>query len=184
MSSAGKLQLHLTYHHHNPFDKSGRYLLVQLLIQIYELPPISTGYVSAALRLRHASGADTFHFSHCVNPHQVRCAVYQLRPSSSSPEPSGTDTQDFYFWRMLEHDAEMQMNLAWSRQEVKRRNNKLPVTGTLWPRDASCLPYCAVADSDRNRWGLPDGGRQSKSGSELQRSGSSGNWGLQRESSG
>ena len=36
------------------------------------LPPISTGYVSAALRLRHASGANTLHFSQCVNPHQGR----------------------------------------------------------------------------------------------------------------
>ena len=30
---------------------------------------------------------------------------------------------------MPEHDAAIQLNLAWSRQEVKRRNNKLhPVT--------------------------------------------------------
>ena len=83
-------------------------------------PPISTGYVSAALRLHHASGADTFHFSQCVNHHQVRRAAYPLRPSSGSPEPSGTDTQDFYIWRMPEHDAAIQLNLAPSRQEVKR----------------------------------------------------------------
>ena len=25
---------------------------------------------------------------------------------------------------------------------------------------ASCLPYCAVVDSNRNRWGLPGGGRR------------------------
>ena len=80
------------------------------------LQPISTGYVSAALCLCHASGAATFHFSLCVNPHQVRCAAYLLHPSSGSPEPSGTDTQDFYIW----HDAAIQLNLAPSRQEVKR----------------------------------------------------------------
>ena len=61
---------------------------------------------------------------HCVTtpPHQqsryfmlqVRCA-----PSSSdSPEPSGTDTQDFYFWRMPEHDAAVQLNFTPSRQKV------------------------------------------------------------------
>ena len=33
--------------------------------------PISTGYVSAVLRLRHTSRADRFHFSLCVNPNQV-----------------------------------------------------------------------------------------------------------------
>ena len=92
----------------------------QLLHANHILPPISTGYVSAALRLCHASGADTFHFSQCVNPHQVRCAAYLLCPSSGSPEPSGTDTQDFYIWRMPEHDAAIQLNLAPSRQEVKR----------------------------------------------------------------
>ena len=54
------------------------------------------------------------------------------------------------------------------------------IAETPRPRDASCLPYCPAADSNRNRWGLPDGGRQSKTGLELQRSGhvSSGNWGL------
>ena len=92
-------------------------------------PPISTVYVSAALCLRHACRADAFHFSLCVNPHQVRYAAYLLRPSSGSPEPSGTDTQDFYLWWMPEHDAAIQLNLAQSRQEVKRRNNKQhPVT--------------------------------------------------------
>uniref|UniRef100_A0A671TMA7 Ig-like domain-containing protein n=1 Tax=Sparus aurata TaxID=8175 RepID=A0A671TMA7_SPAAU len=84
------------------------------------LRPISTGYVSAALRLRHASGANTFHFSQCVNLHQVRCAAYPLRPSSGSPAPSGTDTQDSYIWRMPECDTAIQLNLAPSRQEVKR----------------------------------------------------------------
>ena len=52
-----------------------------------------------------------------------------LRPSSGTPEPSGTDTQDFYFCRMPEHDATIQLNLARSRQEVKCQNNKqCPVT--------------------------------------------------------
>ena len=55
-------------------------------------PPISTGYVSAALRLHHASGADRFHFSLCVNFHQVQYAADLLRTSSGSPEPSGTNT--------------------------------------------------------------------------------------------
>ena len=66
---------------------------------------------------------------------------------------------------MPEHNAAIQLNLARSRQEVKRRNIKLhPIsfqnktlhvdTGTH--REASCLPYCAVADS--NQWGLPEGG--------------------------
>ena len=32
------------------------------------------------------------------------------------------------------------------------------IVETPRPRDASCLPYCAVADSKRNRWGLPDSG--------------------------
>ena len=38
------------------------------------------------VRLRHAGGADTFDFSLCVNPHQVRCAASLLHPSSSSRE--------------------------------------------------------------------------------------------------
>ena len=65
-----------------------------------------------------------FHFSQCVNPQQVRCAAYLLRPSSGSPEPSGTDMQDFYIWQMPEHDTAIQLNLAQSRQEVKCQNNK------------------------------------------------------------
>ena len=81
------------------------------------------------LCLRNASGADTFHFSQCVNPHQVRCSAYLLRPRSGSPEPSSTDTRDFYIWRRQEHNAAIQLNLARSRQEVKYRNNKQhPVT--------------------------------------------------------
>ena len=87
------------------------------------------GYVSATLHLRPAGGADMFHFSLCVNPHQVCCATYLLRPSSGSPEPSRADKQVFCFWQMLEHDTAIQLNLARSRQEVKRRNNKQhPVT--------------------------------------------------------
>ena len=169
--------------------------------------PFSTGYVSAALHLRHANGADRFHFSLCVNPHQVRCAAYLLHPSSISLEPSGTDAQHFYFWQMPEYHAAIQLNLARSRQEVKRQINKqhlvtfqnktlcvdtstqiskklfcwsfgqehfvllfltaqtitavtsdyVIIAGTPWPCDASCLPYCAVVDSNCNLWGLPDG---------------------------
>ena len=52
-----------------------------------------------------------------------------LRICSGSTEPSGADTQDFCFWRMPEHHAAIQLNLAWSRQEVKRQNIKQsPVT--------------------------------------------------------
>ena len=79
--------------------------------------PIYTGYVSAALR--HASGADRFHFNLCDNFHQVRCAAFLLCPSSGSPEPSGTDTQDFYFWRMLDHDRAIHLNLAPSRSQAR-----------------------------------------------------------------
>ena len=57
------------------------------------LQPISTGYISAAC-------VSATPFSQCVNPHQVRCTAYLLCPSSGSPEPSGTDTQDSYIWRM------------------------------------------------------------------------------------
>ena len=58
-----------------------------------------------------------------VNSHQVLCTAYLLCPSSGSPQPSGTDMQDLYFWRMPEHDTAIQPNLAQSRQEVKRWNN-------------------------------------------------------------
>ena len=52
---------------------------------------------------------------------------------------------------MPEQDAAIQLNLARSRQEVKRQNNKLhPVTfqnktlrvDTSTHREASCLVYC------------------------------------------
>ena len=68
---------------------------------------------------------------------------------------------------MPEQDAAIQLNLAWSRQEVMHQNNKLhPVTfhyktlrvDTSTHCEASCLPNCAVADSNRNWWGLPEGG--------------------------
>ena len=39
--------------------------------------------------------------------------------------PSGTAMQDFYIWRMPEHDAAIQLNFSPSRQEVKRRNNNI-----------------------------------------------------------
>ena len=38
---------------------------------------------------------------------------------------SATDKEDFYIWRMLEHDAAMRLNLAPSRQEVKYQNNNI-----------------------------------------------------------
>ena len=85
-------------------------------------PPISTGYVSPAFRLRHASRAGTLHFSQCVNHRKVRCSAYLLHPSSGSPETFITDMQDSYIWQM--HDAAVQVNLARSRQEVKHQNNK------------------------------------------------------------
>ena len=66
--------------------------------EIGALQPNSTEYVSTVLHLRHARGGDRFHFSLCVNPHQVRCTAHLLHPSPGSPEPSSTDVQDFYFW--------------------------------------------------------------------------------------
>ena len=68
---------------------------------------------------------------------------------------------------MPEHNAASQLNLARSRQDVKHQNNKLhPVTfqnktlcvDTSTHREASCLPFCTVADSNRNQWGFPEGG--------------------------
>ena len=56
-----------------------------------------------------------FHFSLCVHFQQIRCVS---APSSfGSPELDGADTQDFYFWRMPEHNAAIQLNLAPSRQK-------------------------------------------------------------------
>ena len=58
---------------------------------------------------------------------------------------------------MPEHDADIQLNLARSRQEVRRRNtkqhlltfqNKTLRLDTSTPHEASC----------RNWWGLPEGG--------------------------
>ena len=78
---------------------------------------------------------------------------------------------------MQEHDAAIQLNLARSRQEVKHRNNKQhPVTfqnktlhvDTSTRREASCLPYCAVVDSNRNWWGLPEGGAKRDRGATHQ----------------
>ena len=142
--------------------------------------------------------------------------ISTLDECNFSPEPSATYTQEFYFWRMAEHDAAIQLNLAPSRHEVKRWNNKqhpvtfqnkthrvdtsaqisrkrqtqalllIPRSGTLCvvvfnnrpvtvvasdyviiaetprPCDASCLQYCTIADSNRNRWGLPGGRRLRK----------------------
>ena len=36
--------------------------------------------------------------------------------------------------------------------------NKTFRVDTSTHREASCLTYCAVADSNRNQWGLPEGG--------------------------
>ena len=38
---------------------------------------------------------------------------------------SGTDNHYFCIWLMPEHDAEIHLNLAPSRQEVKQRNNNI-----------------------------------------------------------
>ena len=79
---------------------------------------------------------DTFSLCYAsATPAELRgfSLVNVLIPTSSAalrictvpaPEPSGTDTQDFYFWWMPEHDAAIQLNLAPSRQEVRRVNNK------------------------------------------------------------
>ena len=89
---------------------------------------------------------------------------------------------------MPEQDAAIQLNLARSRQEVKRQNNKLHLVtfqnktlcvDTSTHHEASCLPYCAIADSNRNWWGLPEGGakpHRSRIGAATQRTVSSGNW--------
>ena len=75
---------------------------------------------------------------------------------------------------MPEHDAAIQLNLARSRQEVKRQNikqnrvtfqNKTLRVDTSTRREASCLPYCTVADSNRI-------------GAATQQTISSGNWKL------
>ena len=53
---------------------------------------------------------------------------------------------------MPKQDAAIQLNLAWSGQEVKRQNNKLHLVtfqnktlrvDTSTHHEASCLPYCA-----------------------------------------
>ena len=68
---------------------------------------------------------------------------------------------------MPEHDTAIQLNLARSRQEVKCRNNKQHLVtyqnktlhvDTSTGHEGSCLSNCTLADSNRNRWGLPEGG--------------------------
>ena len=80
---------------------------------------------------------------------------------------------------MPEHDTAIQLNLAQSEQEAKCRNNKQhPLTfqnktlrvDTSSRLEASCLPYCAVADSNHSRWRLPEA-EQNRIGPV-----SSGNW--------
>ena len=53
------------------------------------LRSISTGYLSTALRLRHASRTDRFHFhfSLCVNFQQVRCAACLFHPAAAVRSP-------------------------------------------------------------------------------------------------
>ena len=75
------------------------------------------------LRYVSATPAELIGFTLVCVLTSTRSAAHLLRPSSGSPEPSCTYTQDFYFWRMPEHDAAIQLNLAPSRQEVKQRNN-------------------------------------------------------------
>ena len=53
--------------------------------------------------------ADRFHSSLCVNFHQGHWAAYLLQPNSGSQKSHKADTQDFYFWRMPEHDAAIQL---------------------------------------------------------------------------
>ena len=89
--------------------RSGRRSLIGCLIRDQFLPLTSTGYVSAALRLRHARGADRFNVLIPTRSAALCICSVQLRQSGT---------------RMSEHDAAIQLNLAASRQEVKRRNNK------------------------------------------------------------
>ena len=69
----------------------------------------------------------------CLESSVVVTANFLTRSASGA---SGTDTQDFCFCRMPEHDAAIQLNLARSRQEVKHRNSKQHLVTfqnkTLW----------------------------------------------------
>ena len=101
--------------------------LLPLLDIQWSVTPQFHQILSAVLWLRHASGADRFHSSLCVNFHLVCCAAYLLCPSSGSLKPSGTDMQDCQFWRMPEHDVAIQLNLAPSGQEVTHRKQKYSI---------------------------------------------------------
>ena len=112
-------------------------------------------------------------------PHQ--CSVQSHSPTDLNAHLVGLSREK----EMLEQNTAIQLNLARSRQEVKRQNNKLHLVtfqnktlcvDTSTHREASCLLYCPLANSNRNWWGLPE--RRSKTVSEPQHSGplSSGNW--------
>ena len=45
-----------------------------------------------------------------------------------------------------------------SRPMTAVASDHVVTVGTPLPSDASCLPYCAVANSNHNWWGLLDGG--------------------------
>ena len=90
--------------------------------------------------------------------------------SSGSPEPSGTDTQDFHIWRMPEHEAAIQISTQISK---KRQTQAL-----LLILQSGTLPVVFITHTCNSKcmWGLPAGGRWSKTGSEP--------WGSRNVSSG
>ena len=52
-------------------------------------------------------------------PTRSAALAYLLRHSFCRPKPSRADAQDFYFWRMLEDNTAIQLNLAPSRQKYQ-----------------------------------------------------------------
>ena len=110
-----------------------------------------------------------FHSSLCFNFHQVCCAAHLLRPSSGSPKPS--------LWHRYAGLLFLADAGTWRSDSAEFSTKKtgtvvasdyVIIVGTPRSRDASCCwTYCAVMDSKRNRWGLPDSRWRSKTGSEL-----------------
>ena len=116
--------------------------------------------VSAALHLRHASRADRFHFSLCVNFHQVRCVS---APSQLRNRYTGllylADRKSSKSQSCANLSVEKHFLLFLLTQTYKCRHKRsCDYRGNSSASRASCLPYCAMADSKHNPWGLPDGG--------------------------
>ena len=86
-----------------------------------------------------------FHSSLCVNFQQVQCV--SAPSSSGSPEPSGTDTLDFYIWRMPEHDTAIQLNLALSTDRKSRT-----VTTIYNIRLLFKIKYSMLSPAHKSRW--------------------------------